>query len=180
MRKRGVVRTTDAEQFKTSREKTDEENLRLAEARAKTSSRFIQHFSKSLSAEQMTSAGRLLWALHVFETAGNATAAYDGVSIQNTHAGPKDGVTGKVVDAGKIIHCAQKTLVSASSEWPLYHCLAMALVSDWPPVKVGELAQGFKRRHWKERRRREIGGIIIDQATAALVIPFRQFGKKGL
>lgn len=179
MRKAGVVRTTDADQFKTAQEKTDDENLKIAEARNRANqTRFVREFSRSLDVGQITAASRLLWAFHVFETAGNATAAYDAVSIKGVTYGPKDGAPNRVIDAGKIIACAKETLLPLSIEYPLFHILTMALVSDWPPVKVGELCQRFARKQWKERWRRQVGVQVIDQATAPLVMAFKERGFK--
>ena len=177
MRRAGVIRTTDSDQFKSDQELDDEANLKLAEANAKTESQFIREFSRSLSAEQLGVALRLLWALNVFEIAGNATQAYDGISINQCTFGSKDGIPNRVVDAGRIVDCSEKTLNSTLSAYPLHYMLCMAVMSDWPPVKVGELAQRIAKARWKERRRRQVGVTIIDQATTALLIPFRQFVK---
>ena len=164
---RQLLKHSDEETAK-EKAKSDDIQKRQDVAR-KAQSVFSREFGKSIGAEQITAAEKLLGAFETCEIAGNATASYDGISISSVTFGPKDGLPDKVLYAREFIRKSQAELNLVLSPYPLFSILQSALLHDLTPRQVGQFCARFAKKSWKIRRQQQVGVETIDTATAPVV-----------
>ena len=153
----------------------DAELSKRQQAQRAAQSKFSRYFGERLSGEQITAAERLLHAIQVCETAGNATASYDGISISSVSFRPKDGLPDRVIYAREFIRHSKRAIADSSlSPFDRFEILERALVEDMAPQAAGDFVARLYRLRRNEKERRQLAFDLIDQATKPIIAVMKE------
>lgn len=128
---------------------------------------FERHFSATLTGNEMGACLRLRRAVEIFEIAGNATASYDGISVDSFNFGSKS-IQDKVTDASFFKRSCETTIIAAHDRTH-WRVLLHAVYRDFSTREAGDFWARLEKSKAGRDKRASMAREIVQNAASAIV-----------
>lgn len=169
-RREGIVAWSDDETVSIASQIEKQIAKRQGERMA-MHSRFERYFGPALTGNEMAACMRLRNALDIVETAGNATASYDGIGVDSFSFGSKT-LQDKVIIASHYRRQCETSVVGIYSK-TVWRVLLHSIWRDFSPQDAGDFwARLEKESMGRDKRMAKGVEAVSDGAKAIIAIRY--------